>query len=126
MVVIDTSSWIEMLRSEGRADIRERVNAHLRAGEACIVPMVRLELWNGARGEREKRALRDLEDALPELELTADVWDEAFELARRARSAGLTAPASDILIAACARHYGASIDAVDNHFMELLRLVSGA
>jgi len=124
--VIDTSSWIEMLRSEGRADIRERVNAHLRAGEACIVPMVRLELWNGARGEREKRALRDLEDALPELELTADVWDEAFELARRARSAGLTAPASDILIAACARHYGASIDAVDNHFMELLRLVSGA
>jgi len=126
VVVIDTSSWIEMLRSEGRADIRERVNAHLRAGEACIVPMVRLELWNGARGEREKRALRDLEDALPELELTADVWDEAFELARRARSAGLTAPASDILIAACARHYGASIDAVDNHFMELLRLVSGA
>lgn len=124
MVVIDTSSWIEMLRSGGRADVRERVNAHLRAGEACIVPMVRLELWNGARGDREKRALREFEETLPELEMTGDVWSEAFELARLARLAGLTAPASDILITACARHHGASIDAVDGHFAELERLVS--
>jgi predicted nucleic acid-binding protein len=123
MVVIDTSSWIEMLRTGGRAEIRERVNAHLRAGEACIVPMVRLELWNGARGDREKKALRDLESTLPELEMTAEVWNEAFELARRARSAGLTAPAADILITACARHHGASVDAVDTHFVELGNLL---
>jgi len=123
MVVIDTSSWAEMLRTGGRVDVRERVNAHLRAGEACIVPMVRLELWNGARGEREKRALREFEKTLPELEMTADVWKNACELARLARSAGLTAPASDILITACARHYGASIDAVDAHFAELEKLI---
>ncbi len=125
MVVIDTSSWIEMLRSGGRVDVRERVNAHLRAGEACIVPMVRLELWNGARGDREKRALREFEETLPELEMTADVWSEACELARLARSAGLTTPASDILITACARHYGASVEAVDTHFSELEKLSSG-
>lgn len=113
-----------MLRSGGRADVRDRVNAHLRSGEARIVPMVRLELWNGARGEREKRALRDFEETLPELEMTADVWREACELARLARSAGVTAPASDILIAACARHHGAAVDAVDAHFAELEKLIS--
>ena len=42
MIVIDTSSWIEMLRQSGQADVRERVNAHLRNGEACLVPMIRL------------------------------------------------------------------------------------
>ncbi len=126
MVVIDTSSWIEMLRSAGREDVRERVYAHLRAGDARIVPMVRLELWNGARGDREKRAIRDFEETLPELGMTAEVWDEACELARRARAAGLTAPASDILISACARHHGASIDAVDAHFAELDKLAPKA
>ena len=30
MVVVDTLSWIEMLRPDGRKDVRERVNGHLR------------------------------------------------------------------------------------------------
>lgn len=119
MVVIDTSSWIEMLRQSGRPEVRERVNAHLRNGEACLVPMVRLELWNGARGERERKVLREFERTLPELEMSAPVWDAACDLSRRARAAGLTVPATDILIAACARHHGAEIEAADVHFSEL-------
>jgi predicted nucleic acid-binding protein len=120
--VIDTSAWVEMLRNGGRADVRDRVNAHLLAGSACTAPMIRLELWYGARGDREKKALRDFEETLPELEINADVWDDACKLARKARSAGLTIPAADILIAACARHHGATIEAVDAHFLELDKL----
>ena len=119
MVVVDTSSWIEMLRESGRAEVRERVIGHLRNGEARLVPMVRLELWNGARGAYEKKVLRELERTVPELEMSAAVWDRGFDLARRARAAGLTAPTTDILIAACARHHGAEIEAADNHFSEL-------
>lgn len=111
-----------MLRSNGRQDVRERVSAHLRDGAAVFVPIVRLELWNGARGKYEKRALREFEEVLPELEFTGEVWDKACKLAQLARSAGLTAPPSDILIAACARHYGATIEAVDAHFGELAKL----
>jgi len=83
---------------------------------------VRLELWNGARGEKEKKALKEFEEAMPELEVTAEVWDEACELARRAREAGLTVPATDLLIAACARHHGAAIEAVDPHFAQLAKI----
>jgi predicted nucleic acid-binding protein len=124
VVIIDTSAWVEMLRSAGRADVRDRVNAHLIAGVACTVPVIRLELWNGARGDREKRALREFDETLPELEMNAEVWGEARELARLARSAGLILPATDILIAACARHHGATIEAVDLHFAELEKLRS--
>jgi len=119
MVVIDTSSWIEMLRQSGRTEVRDRVNGHLLSGEACWLPIIRLELWNGARGDREKRALREFERTMTELEMNGQVWDEACELARRARAAGLTVPATDILVTACARHYGAEIEAADLHFSEL-------
>ncbi len=84
--------------------------------------MVRLELWNGARGEKEKRAVAELEQVLPELEMDGAVWNTSCHLARRARAAGLTVPASDILILACAYYHDADIESVDAHFSQLLAL----
>ncbi|MGH7959746.1 MAG: PIN domain-containing protein, partial [Opitutaceae bacterium] len=84
--------------------------------------VVRLELWNGARGDREKRALREFEEVLPELEMAAAVWDIACDLARRSRAGGLTVPVTDLMIAACARHHGVEIDSTDPHFAELEKL----
>ncbi len=81
--------------------------------------MVRLELWNGARGEREKKVLREFERLLPELATTADVWDDAFELARRCRVVGVTVPTTALLIYACARHYGAHLEHTDDDFVHL-------
>jgi predicted nucleic acid-binding protein len=78
--------------------------------------LVRLELWNGARAQREGAVLRDLERALPELKIDEDVWAASFDLARRARSKGITVPATDILIAACALHHGAEIETSDSDF----------
>jgi len=78
--------------------------------------MVRLELWNGAGGEREKRVLRDFERQLPDLPVSDDVWNEAAELARQARASAVTVPAADLLIAACARHHGATLEAADSDF----------
>jgi predicted nucleic acid-binding protein len=122
MVLIDTSAWIEALRERGNPDIRRRVHEHMHGGQACWMPMVRLELWNGARGDREKKALREFEQVLPELEVTAGVWDAAYDLARRARAAGLTIPVADLLIIACARHHGVAIETTDAHFAELEKL----
>jgi hypothetical protein len=49
--------------------------------------MVRLELWNGAGGDREKKVLRDFERVLPELAIDAAVWRGAYDLARRTSAA---------------------------------------
>ena len=102
--------------------MRARVESALTAGEACWCPLVRLELWNGAAGERDRKILSDFESVLPELSIDDEVWAAADALARRARPSGVSVPATDILIAACARRHGAELETTDADFA-LLRSV---
>jgi predicted nucleic acid-binding protein len=111
-----------MLRPNGDAAVRGRVTRALDAGEACWCPIVRLELWNGAGGDRDKKVLRDFERLLPELAIDPEVWDAAFDLARRARSAGVSVPATDILITACARYHRVELEHADSDFSRLDKL----
>jgi predicted nucleic acid-binding protein len=81
--------------------------------------MVRLELWNGARDGREQRLLREIEEQLQTVPTTPEVWADARGLARLARAKGITVPAADLLIAACARHHQLLIVHNDAHFDKL-------
>ena len=119
MRLIDTSAWIHWLRQDGDVGIGDAVDHALRAGEAAWCGMVRLELWNGARGNAEQKALRQLEAVLPELGISAAVWEEAHACARRARLSGVTAPATDLVIFACARHYDLDLLHSDADFTRL-------
>ncbi len=123
MILVDSSSWIHFLRPQGDPVVRARVDAALRSGDACWFPLVRLELWNGAAGDRDRKILRDFEAVLPELPIDDEVWSGARELARRARSVGVSVPATDILIAACARRHGAELETADADFERLAAAV---
>jgi predicted nucleic acid-binding protein len=122
MSLIDTSAWIHCLRPEGDPAVRARVQALLDAGEAAWCDMVKLELWNGARGETERRVLREMEEALPLLPSGDGVWQTAFRLARATRQAGKTVPATDLLIAACAQAHGTELVHDDQHLAEIVKL----
>ena len=115
-VLVDTSSWIEALRSSGREDVRERVRSLLLNDMAAWCDMVAVELWNGARGDYEKNSLRELEEQVTCLPATAEVWQLARELAQKCREAGYTLPSADLVIAACGRHHNAAIEHCDEHF----------
>ena len=119
MILVDSSSWIHFLRPNGDPAVRARVEAALTAGDACSCPLIRLELWNGAAGDRDRKILRDFEVVLTELPIDDDVWAGAYELARRARLAGVSVPATDILIAACTRRHGAELETADSDFERL-------
>ena len=113
-----------MLRRNGDPEVRDRVETALSTGQACWCPLVQLELWNGARGQQEQRVLRKFARALPELPIDREVWRTAHELARLARAQGITVPATDVLVAACARRYGVVLETADSDF-ELLASVAG-
>jgi predicted nucleic acid-binding protein len=114
--LVDTSSWIHQMRQKGDPVVRARVEALLRAGEAAWCAMVRLEIRAGIANDREQQTLRAYEAVVPDLPIDARVWQAACDLAGRARRAGKTVPASDILTCACARHHGVAIEHADAHF----------
>jgi predicted nucleic acid-binding protein len=120
--LVDSSSWVHCLRRGGNPDVVERVRRLLEGGEAAWCPAIRLELWNGVGADRDRRILRDFEETLPELPIGDDVWAGAHALANRCRRLGKTAPAVDVLIAACARHHGVDLEHDDRHFEFLMRL----
>jgi predicted nucleic acid-binding protein len=116
VTLVDTSAWIEQLRRGGDPAVRTRVESLLRAGDASWCPIVRLELWNGARGSAERKVLREMDGDIPSLEIAPPVWDLAVALASSARKKGITVPSTDLLVVACARHHGVAIEHSDAHF----------
>ncbi|MBI3592287.1 MAG: PIN domain-containing protein [Nitrospirae bacterium] len=124
IVLIDTSSWIEALRSAGRRDIRERVLKLMIEGRAAWCDMVLVELWNGARGAYEKQKLSELEEEITCLQTTPKVWQTARSLAPKCRQAGHTVPSADLVIAACALTYNAQVEHCDNHIDFILKVHS--
>jgi predicted nucleic acid-binding protein len=120
--LIDTSAWIEALRRNGDAAIRAKVQQLLVDDAARLCDAVRLELWNGARGNEERKALQEVDAKVPRLEINNSVWNLACDFATKARNSGLTLPAIDILIFACARHHGVSLEHNDRHYDSLQAL----
>ena len=88
--------------------------------------MVLLELWNGARGDYEKKRLGQLEQEMICLPATSAVWEKARLLARLCRKNGVTAPATDLLVVACALTHEAGIEHQDAHFAAILQLNNAA
>jgi predicted nucleic acid-binding protein len=85
-------------------------------GAAVLCDLVLLELWNGASRTEEARMLRDLERELDAVPTTDDVWRTARAMARACRRKGVSVPATDLLIAACAERHGLGLLHHDAHF----------
>lgn len=123
--LVDTSAWIETLRTGGDPAMRTRISALTGDDRVVLCDQVRLELWNGVRGAADRRLLRSLEQHLETVPTSAEVWALARDYAHAARGEGLTVPAADLLIAACAEHHGLDlIHHQDVHFDRLASLRS--
>ncbi|MBI2207756.1 MAG: PIN domain-containing protein [Candidatus Rokubacteria bacterium] len=122
MRLVDSSAWVHCLRRGGDPKVIDHVRRLVESGDAAWCSPVRLELWNGVGNDGDRRVLREFEQTLPELPITDAVWTEACALADRCRKAGKTAPAIDVLIAACARHHGVELEHADRHFDFLMTL----
>jgi predicted nucleic acid-binding protein len=119
MTLVDASSWIEFLRGRESAS-GQRVKILLSRGEAAWCDMTLVELWNGAQGITEKKALEELEMELRFYPVNEQVWASARILARRCREKGVTASTPDIVIAACAANNRLPLEHCDSHFDKVL------
>ena len=104
MVLVDTSAWIEVFRKPSRLAIESVVDFD---DIVTCLPVVQ-EVLQGFTAEAAFRTARGAMLALPIVEspLRVEVLEEAVDLYRRARRAGLTIRSGvDCLVAVCAiRH----------------------
>ena len=122
MLLVDTSVWIEVFRKPSRVRLEEIVDFD---DVATCLPVVQ-EVLQGFRDERAYQTARDALFALPMVDspLTPAVFDQAIDLYRAARRAGLTIRSGvDCLIAACAIRHSLTVLHHDRDF-DLLAKVS--
>jgi predicted nucleic acid-binding protein len=119
MILVDASSWIEFLRGRG-SEPSQRVKTLLARGHAAWCEFTLVELWNGAQGHVEKKALEELESEVQLYAVNEQVWAKARLLARRSREKGITATSGDIVVAACAANFGLELEHCDSHFDKIL------
>ncbi|MEE8278005.1 MAG: PIN domain-containing protein [Thermoanaerobaculia bacterium] len=120
-VLVDTSAWIESIRAGGDERIGSAVAEATEDGRAVLCDMVLVELWNGAGSAADRRILQTLEKELECVPTTPEAWGLARDMARQLRGRGVTLPAADLVIAACAERHGLALLHNDAHFEELLK-----
>ncbi len=118
MTLIDTSAWIEFLRSKGNPEIKSFVKDHVLDGRAAYTCPVMFELVLGARANE----LEDLRTALgvsERIEVTPAHWDHSAELASALKGKGLNFPALDLVIASVAFTEKLKLLTCDGHFTSI-------
>jgi predicted nucleic acid-binding protein len=121
VVLVDTSVWIDVFRRTTSI----RLEDHVDFDEVVTCLPVVQEVLQGFSREEHFRIAREAMWALPmvELPLGRPVVDEAVDLHRRARRAGLTVRSGvDCLIAACALRHGLTVLHADRDFGNLAKI----
>ena len=124
MILVDTSAWVEFLRSSGHP-VHLTLARHLHAGSPIVTTeVVVMELLAGTSGKRDHDRLRQRLLALPQVRLRGmPDFEAAAELYRRCRHRGGTVrKLVDCLIAAVAIREDASVLHNDRDFDVLHRL----
>lgn len=121
MFLVDTSVWIEHFRAPARIDLRKLGDFD---DFVVCLPIVQ-EVLQGIERESVFVGVREALLAMPMVEspLSQPVVDEAVDLYRRARRAGVTVRSSiDCLIAACALRHRLTVLHRDRDFTALARI----
>jgi len=119
--LVDTSVWIEVFRKPSRLELESLVD--LDEIVTCL-PVIQ-EVLQGFLDERAYRLARDSMFAFPIVEssLMSEVFEEAAQLYRTARRAGLTIRSGvDCLIAVCALRHGLTVLHDDRDFSFLAQV----
>ena len=108
MVLVDTSIWIETFRKRPRLSLERVVDFD---EIVTCLPVIQ-EVLQGFQDERAFAVAREAMHSLPIVEspMPRAVFDQAVDLYRAARRAGLTVRSGvDCLIAACALRHGLEV-----------------
>jgi predicted nucleic acid-binding protein len=121
VVLVDTSIWIETFRKRSRLAIERVVDFD---DVVTCLPVIQ-EVLQGFQDERALAVAREAMHSMPIVEspMPRAVFDQAVDLYRAARRAGLTVRSGvDCLIAACALRHGLEVLHYDRDYDTIARI----
>ena len=111
----DTCAWIDFLRGK-QTPLAASLEQSLLNGEVLTCGVVLFELLQGIKSQREESLVQSALMALPNLEMTRELWIKAGKLASSLRASGNVLPLSDIIIATLALDHNCTVQTIDRHF----------
>jgi predicted nucleic acid-binding protein len=117
VIFVDTSIWVEALRS-GNSAVALHLTALLDADEVALAAPVRIEILVGASSRDSVQLSRSL-SALPIFFPNEQTWSRIDDWLDRARKAGERFGFADLLIAAIAAENQAPIWSLDSDFARM-------
>jgi len=116
MFLVDTSVWIFALRKKYVPKIKSYVERLIEEDKVVINPIIKLELLSGTKTEKEFSRLKLRLDALSEITIDQDIWEEVQRMAFDLRRRGLGIPLIDTIILTCAKSSDSTLVHRDRHF----------
>ena len=116
LYLIDTSVWIFALRTKYIPKIKSYVERLIDEDKIVINPIVKLELLAGTKTKNEFSRLKLRLDALQEIPIDQEIWEESQNITFGLRRKGLKIPTIDIIILSCAKINKITLVHMDKHF----------
>jgi len=125
-VLIDTSVWIDLLRT---ARATEKIEALLSERRAAVCGLIVTELLRGAKGKKEVAVLGQLLDVVSYVHIAEEIYEQAGRLGSVMANRGFSIATVDLVIAQTCITGGLTLFSYDTHFQQVakyekLRLVA--
>jgi predicted nucleic acid-binding protein len=117
--LVDTSVWIEFLRTSGSAVIQARLRPLLLQGQVAAAHWLVLELMTGLSRTEKPAHLLDRLSPITRLPFPDDAWPRAWDLASRLRKHGVTPTAADCFMATVAMEADVPLIHCDGDFEDI-------
>lgn len=117
-VLIDTSVWIDFFRKKG-SHVSALVQEYLKNGRACWAGPIIIELYQGAKTQKEVQVLEDLLGTISYIEITMAYYHKAGIISQKAARNGKSFSVIDMIIAIVAHEEHISLFSLDTHFQEI-------
>ena len=121
MILVDSSAWIEFYRASGDPGVAGAVARAIEEDSVCTNGIIQAEIVPFAPDRKSFQQLTDDFKAFHWIEIGRKDFDLAAGMGFDLRRRGVTVPATDLIIAACAIRTGARLYHLDSHFDQIAK-----
>lgn len=117
-VLIDTSAWVEFFRKK-RSDVSSKLKEYLRLNLSCYVGPIAVELYQGAKTDKEIQVVDQLLPTIEYVEISRKHYLHAGRISQKAAWKGKIFSTIDMIVPVVAHDESLTLFSLDHHFQDI-------